>query len=226
MLEVEIKAFLTMLPQNSRNSENSENSANMIKSVEKAAVRIGFSKGDILEEKDIYFNGCDRNFMKTDEALRLRTCRNLTRGAEETFITYKGPKLDKRSSARTEHEAGIKNFTAMEAILISLGYSKAFTVEKQRQIWTLDNSDKLKASDISEKPSAAHNSDDLSVITLCIDSVKGLGSYIELETLIISEEGREAAVDRLLALLDSFGIPRENMTRKSYLELLLLQSKL
>lgn len=201
-------------------------STRAIRAVEKSAVRIGFKKGDVLEEKDMYFNGPDRDFIKTDEALRLRTCRNLTRGTEETFITYKGPKLDERSSARTEYETGIENFTAMEAILTSLGYSKAFTVEKQRRIWTLLRSNGPEALEALESADVPYPSDELPSVTLCIDSVKDLGSYIELETLTAAEEKRESAVDRLLALLDEFGIPRESLTRKSYLELLFLQSKL
>ena len=57
-------------------------------------------------------------------------------------------------------------------------------------------------------------------VTLCLDEVTGLGAYLELETLAPSEEDREAAVNRLLTLLDRLGVSRDRLTRHSYLELL------
>ena len=192
MLEVEIKAFI---------------GSQCKTSVEKSAMQKGFVKGDALEETDLYFNGNDRNFMETDEALRLRICRNLTTNTSKTHITYKGPKLDDRSSTRKEYETAVEDFSVMESLLISLGYSKAFTVVKNRQIWTL-----IHAGDIPP-------------ITLCVDSVAGLGDYVEFETLADSEEEMQPAADRLLDMLAAFGIPRENLTRKSYLELLFLSNR-
>ena len=58
MLEVEIKAALT---------------GHTKEQFKKAAEKLGFIKGGTLQEIDVYFNGNDRNFMKTDEALRLRS---------------------------------------------------------------------------------------------------------------------------------------------------------
>ena len=46
-------------------------------------------------QEDIYFNSPIVNFAKTDEALRIR--KTNTEGNEELFITYKGPKIDKKS---------------------------------------------------------------------------------------------------------------------------------
>ena len=47
-----------------------------------------------------------------------------------------------------------------------------------------------------------------------------LGGFLELELLVPGEEQREAAVARLLALLEALGISRERLSRRSYLELL------
>ena len=44
--------------------------------------------------------------------------------------------------------------------------------------------------------------------------------FLELEILVPGEEQREAAVSRLLALLEELGIPRDRLSRRSYLELL------
>ena len=152
-----------------------------------------------MQEIDVYFNGNDRNFMKTDEALRLRSVRDLDAGTCETFITYKGPKLDQASSTRMEFETAVGDLSVMKDLLAALGYKEVFTVDKTRQEW---------------KHTSAN-------VTLCLDSVKGLGDYLELETLAESEDQREAAVETLLQFLRDLGVQKKNLTRKSYLELLI-----
>lgn len=188
MLEVEIKADLGELKK---------------EEIQGSAAEMGFVPADSLQEIDIYFNGNDRNFIKTDEALRLRSCRNLTTGSSETFITYKGPKLDQKSSTRQEYETAVGNLAVMRNLLTALGYKEVFTVDKMRREWKM--------------PSA----DGKAAVTLCLDSVAGLGDYLELETLTKAEGERDAAVEQLLQLLDKLGISRDHLTRKSYLELLM-----
>ena len=46
-------------------------------------------------EADHYLNAPDRDFARTDEALRLR------RIGEQNFLTYKGPRRDATSKTRT-----------------------------------------------------------------------------------------------------------------------------
>lgn len=74
MLEVEIKAAL------------GDKTPALIEGI---AERNGFVRAEMLREIDVYFNGNDRNFMKTDEALRLRSCEKLGENTGETLITYK-----------------------------------------------------------------------------------------------------------------------------------------
>src|SRR4051794_13138135 len=50
------------------------------------------------EDTDNYYNAPDRDFAKTDEALRIRQI-----GANN-FVTYKGPKTDAQTKTRTEIE--------------------------------------------------------------------------------------------------------------------------
>ncbi len=88
-----------------------------------------------MQDIDVYFNGNDRNFMKTDEALRLRSVRDLDAGTCETFITYKGPKLDQASSTRMEFETAVGDLSVMKDLLAALGYKEVFTVDKTRQEW-------------------------------------------------------------------------------------------
>ena len=193
MYEVEIKASLAGLTK---------------EQLRAAAEKKGFSQVRTLQETDLYFNGNDRDFRKTDEALRLRSCRNLSEEkGEQTLVTYKGPKLDERSSSRMEHETAVGEFVVMKDLLTALGYKAMFTVEKNREEFTLTESGKTPG------------------ITLCLDTVTGLGDYMELETLAPSKEKKQQAVEQLLQLMESLGVPQENMTRKSYLELLVFSSK-
>lgn len=181
MLEAEIKASLAGV------------SAEVL--LERAG-SMGFRPAAQLRETDVYFNGNDRDFRRTDEALRLRRVQTLPGGAEESLLTYKGPKLDQVSSARTEYETAVADGETAGKLLEALGYRPVFTVEKLRREYHLAD------------------------VTLCLDDVTGLGTYLELETLAPSEEAREAAVNRLLTLLDQLGISRDQLTRSSYLELL------
>ena len=94
MFEVEIKASL---------------GKSTIGDVTEKAVELGFIYDRTLREVDTYFNGNDRDFRKTDEALRIRACERwredvtgtgCSKKESEAFITYKGPKLDDVSGTR------------------------------------------------------------------------------------------------------------------------------
>ncbi len=182
MLEVELKASLD---------------GYSIEEIRKKAEELGFSHQSSLRETDIYFNGRDRDFRSTDEALRLRSCQDLSADTPpQVLITYKGAKQDAVSSTRTEYETCVGNFDTMQNLLKALGYRPMYTVDKTRQEFSLGQ------------------------ITLCLDTVEHLGCYLELEILADVEKQREVSVQTLLNLLDTLQIPRDHLTRSSYLELL------
>lgn len=160
----------------------------------------GFVRLQAVRETDTYYNGVDRSFAKTDEALRLRMNENLDKGGERSAVTYKGPKLDSRSQTRKEYEVGVQDGEGMHQLLQALGHTPVLQVQKRREYFRRGD------------------------ITACVDDVTGLGSYMELETLSAADEGYEKAVEALFCLLDTLGISRENCTRKSYLEMLLEQA--
>lgn len=160
------------------------------------ALALGFLPEEQVWERDLYFNGTERDFRHTDEALRLRRVRRLPDGPLESVVTYKGPKLDQVSNARTEYETGVSDGETAEKLLEALGYRPLAAVEKIRRTYRREE------------------------ITLCLDQVTDLGSFLELEILEPGEEQREAAVARLLELLEELGIPRSRLSRRSYLELL------
>lgn len=152
---------------------------------------LGFLPRGRVYERDVYFNAPDRDFRKTDEALRLRSVDG------RALITYKGAKQDDRSSTRAELETGVQSEETAQRLLEALGYQAVFTVHKSRWIFVRGT------------------------VTACLDHVQGLGAHLELETLLEDEVNRDAAVDELMALLSPLGLSADALTRKSYLELLM-----
>ena len=157
----------------------------------------GFEAGDLVKESDFYFTSDFHAFMKTDEALRIRTCDNFNTRETVSFLTYKGAKLDTVSITRKELETGIEDAETTREILISLGYKKLYPVTKLRQYY--------------------HNGK----ITACVDQVEGLGSFLELEILVETPEQKESALQSIEALLIDMGSSLKETTQKSYLAMLL-----
>lgn len=104
-----------------------------------------------LYQKDIYYAHPDRDFGRTDEALRLRVENDLT------LVTYKGPKLDQGSKTREELEVSLGNAETFAKILEKLGFEPVMRVSKQRRIFGLKG------------------------VSVCLDQVEGLGDYVEFE---------------------------------------------
>lgn len=182
MTEVELKAAVD---------------AGMAKELPERLAGLGFREKSQVCEIDLYWNCDDRDFRKTDEALRLRSVEDLHSGKKESLITYKGPKQDCRSSTRLEYETSVGEMDTARKLLTALGYHAVAAVKKTRRSF--------------ERTPAS----------VCLDSVEGLGTYVELEILLECEEQRETAVDTLFSLLDCLGISRDALTRESYLDLLL-----
>ena len=173
-----------------------------VKDLEKKILAQNFCFVQMLEESDHYYNAPDRNFAQSDEALRIREQRSEL--STQTMLTYKGAKVDPLSNTRVEVETAISNAAEMQEILKSLGYKSVLTVEKKRR--------------------AYRGTAEFSQVNICLDQLAGLGSFIEVEYCAesdISQKDGESIRNRLLSLLDLLDIPRSELTRKSYLELLM-----
>jgi len=166
-----------------------------------AAERLGFVPSYACREEDTYYNGINRDFRETDEALRVRS--HTQDGRVEAFVTYKGPKRDARSQTRTELETEVTSPGTMRAILEQLGFREVLNVCKNRRGFCRSG------------------------MNLCLDEVDGLGRFLELEIVAPDETDdarREALLEQLFSVLDELGVPRENLTRSSYLELLMARA--
>jgi adenylate cyclase class 2 len=156
----------------------------------------GAKKLETRREEDHYFNAPDRNFAQTDEALRLR------RVGSANFLTYKGPKKDPQTKTRTEIEVplgpGHESAEAVVQLLGHLGYRPVAVVEKHRQILKVDR--------------------ERFVLEICLDEVKDVGRFVELEILAPDDQLDSARTVLLAAAAD---LELTNSERRSYLELLL-----
>ena len=178
MIEVEIKVAVN-------NPEKLKNSL----------YELGFVKGELIREKDTYFDTTEDFIRKNDRALRLRSSENLASGELLHSIAYKGPKLDKISMTREELETEITDSQVMKDLLVALGYVKMYSVIKTRQYFTLED------------------------LTACIDSVNDLGEFLELE-MVVSEEERESTLEHIVEFLEKIGYRKDEIIRTSYLSML------
>ncbi|OWK41672.1 class IV adenylate cyclase [Fimbriiglobus ruber] len=151
------------------------------------------------EDTDHYFNSPDRDFAKTDEALRLR------RIGTDNFLTYKGPRRDAATKTRTEIELPVAGGSAAAAtavkFLAHLGYRPVAVVSKVRRVYRFERAG--------------------FAVEVCLDDVGAIGRFVEIE--IMADEPRfEAAKAAVIATAADLGLTDQE--RRSYLELLLNQS--
>ena len=134
--------------------------------VEKALTRLGAKKIAEGVMEDLYFGHPDRDFGKSDEALRLR------KSGEVAELTYKGPRMTTlHTKAREEVTTRTDNPLAVQRILERLGFKEAFVVRKSRTTYLMD---KLRVE---------------------IDKVDGLGEFVELEVMTESPERSTALME-------------------------------
>lgn len=142
-------------------------------------------------QSDVYLSHPSRDFGTTDEALRLR------REGDKHVLYYKGPKLDKETKTREELAAPIPEPSSLMTILEKLGFGVVAEVEKRRRIYLVGD------------------------VEVSLDSVTGLGGFVELE---VQDRDLEEGKKMIYALMRELGL--EKMERSSYLELLLLKRSL
>lgn len=153
--------------------------------------RVGADRRGAVEQADTYFEHPVRDFGETDEALRIRR----ERRDEESvaWVTYKGPLVEAASKTREEYETGVADAATMERILREIGFEPFETVEKRRERFTVDE------------------------YTVTLDTVDGLGEFVEVET---EAETIEPAREGAEAVLLDLDLDPDDQVRTSYLGLL------
>jgi adenylate cyclase class 2 len=156
---------------------------------------IGAEPSGTVTQIDTYYDHPVRDFAETDEALRIR--RETNESGDEARVTYKGPLVDAASKTREERETGVDDGETMAAILESVGFEPAATVEKTRERFRCGE------------------------YTVTLDRVAGLGEFIEVET---EAEEIDPAREGAIELLETLDLDPERGIRRSYLGLLLDES--
>jgi len=154
---------------------------------------------------DSYFDHPCRSFSETDESVRLRHRSRIEgptiteSGHAPVELTYKGPKIDKKTKTRIEYTVYLEDegMESMFQILLNTGFKRVANVIKQREFFDMDG------------------------ITVSLDGVIDVGYYIEFELMADGKEGMKEARDRILKLVKSLGLAETDMVRESYLELYL-----
>jgi adenylate cyclase, class 2 len=152
-------------------------------------------KGNV-SQADHYFAHPARDFAQTDEALRIRQSDN------QTFVTYKGPKIDTTTKTRREIELPLPDGQTVadhwQRLLDALGFTPVACVRKQRQKGTL----------VWRQ----------TTVDIALDDVDGVGQFVELEREA-DEESLDAARQQILSLAEHLGL--SDAERRSYLEMFL-----
>jgi adenylate cyclase class 2 len=169
-----------------------------------------------LEQADQYFAHPARDFVATDEALRIRT------SGGRSYVTYKGPKVDVVTKTRRELELPLDvqdaDGSQFAELLTALGFRPVATVRKKRRQFRIPHNAR------EERQLASATTPNLLplIVAGALDEVEGVGTFVELE-LIADDANLEAAkrVIRDLAAELQLG-PTE---RRSYLGMLLTNKR-
>ena len=125
----------------------------------------------------------DRDFAKTDEALRVRL------DGDQAMFTYEGPRVDSVTKTRQELELQVANpgdsGESMKQFLQTLGFIYVHSVVKQRRKGKLVFQNQT--------------------VEVALDEVEGLGLFIEFE-IVTGEEELKAATDLLVRLSESLSL--------------------
>lgn len=174
MIEIEVKARV-----------------NDPKYLERSIIQLGATPIEIENQADTYYSAPYRDFEETDEALRIRVQDG------KSFLTYKGPKMDRISKTRKEIELEIVDVNAMGNILTSLGFLPVAIVTKKRKNFRIGD------------------------FFIALDEVNDLGNFIEIEISVKDSVYFEEKVETVFRLFEKLGIKRDSSIRKSYLEMIL-----
>jgi adenylate cyclase class 2 len=176
------------------------------KSVRETILAKGGTELNSEVQTDTYFAHPCRSFEETDEALRVRsrdniTDENLSPHYAHVELTYKGPKVDSTTKTREEYSIGLAESQIVTQILDKLSFEQVATVTKHRTFFKLDE------------------------ITLSVDDVEDVGTFIELEAIASGEEEMTKQRDKIIEMVRQIGLDPIESVRESYLELLLAKNK-
>ena len=164
----------------------------------------GAGFGKTVTESDRFFQHPCRNFVQTDECLRLRN-RVLADGTSEHSLTYKGPKIDVNTKTRQEIEISVSEPECWETLLTALGFYQSAAIHKLRR---------------RQELTVNHRH-----VDVVLDTLPALPepnrNFVEMETMATEEEIDECR-NIILGIADQLGL--SHPIRDSYLQLVLAET--
>ncbi|MCS7104639.1 MAG: class IV adenylate cyclase [Thermofilaceae archaeon] len=134
----------------------------------------------VEDQVDTYFEHPCKSLMASDEALRLRVSSS---GVE---LTYKGPREAGGAKSRVEVTLRVHDPCATKLLLESLGFREVVVVRKKREVYVVGD------------------------FEVALDSVEGLGEFVEVES-------KGASGERLQSILQLLGVGE--VVQETYAEL-------
>lgn len=155
-----------------------------------------------VQQVDTYFDHPSRSFASTDEALRLRRERSVSRHGthrgvdrdRRATLTYKGARIDAAAKTREEYETDVADPEATVTILETLGFAPVADVEKRRERYTYRG------------------------YTVTLDRVESVGEFVEIERQTTADDIGEHETG-ITTVCREFGLDRADHVEASYLEL-------
>ena len=154
---------------------------------------------DPVLEKDVYYQHPSRDFLNSDEWLRLRTTIRQNNATDLFVVTYKGAKLITESGIKTRQEIEFKASNEIVELLKILGFKKFVRVEKYRR------KSKINYNDLN------------TMITL--DDVIGLGKYVEIEILVEDFNEKLLAINAIETISKKLGLDKSE--KRGYAKMIL-----
>lgn len=153
----------------------------------------GATEGVAEQQVDIYYNVPGRDSYATKECLRIRS-KN-----KHHEITYKAPSTAEDRGglyAKREIDVVIEKPEVAQDLLAAIGCEVLAEVNKNRKTFELDN------------------------ITVAVDTIFGLGSFIEIEALVPQSE-RSQALTRIDSLATFLGFTDLDLEPRPYRDLVM-----
>lgn len=168
-----------------------------------ALAQLGFSLIRIEDHADVYFRHPCRDFRASDEAFRLR------RLDDQTWVTYKGKRLEAAVKTRPETELAVHtgDYEQWTYVLQQLGFSPLPAVCKKRSVY-----------------SNLAGSEEMREFVVTLDKVETLGDFAEIELLVDDQNQLESAAKKIAQIGAKLGL--NNVEHRSYLSQLLRKLKI
>jgi adenylate cyclase class 2 len=166
-MEIEVKAKVSDLAQ-----------------IKKKLIELGAEFTNSEQQDDSYFKPKGREMEDQGPGSFIVRIR---KGSAKSFLTLK--EMSEETGVWPEYETAIENPGQAMEILLKMGYSHLFDINKKREKGMLDE------------------------IELCLDNVKQLGKYLEIA---IEADAKEGAKQKIMALFQKIGVNEIQIEPKGY----------